>query len=60
MLPLCRFEGNKTIRDQVIEHASCAKVCDRLLVQSDANLTLEILEMLYRDAVLGVGHLLIL
>lgn len=39
----CGFGGNmdEMIRDQIIEHASCSKVRERLLVQSDATLNLE-------------------
>jgi len=39
---MCRFAGNadEMIRDELVEHASCAKVRERLLVQTDANLTL--------------------
>ena len=39
----CGFDGHtdEMIRDQLIEHASCSKVRERLIMQTDATLTLD-------------------
>lgn len=58
LVATCEFAGNtdKMISDQLIEHASCSKVRERLLVQTDANLTLDKAVKLACQVEAAIGH----
>ncbi|XDV20076.1 hypothetical protein PO909_025458 [Leuciscus waleckii] len=54
----CGFAGNtdEMIRDQLIDHASCVKIRERLLIQTEADLTLDTAVKLACQVEAAIGH----
>lgn len=55
---LREFGGNseEMIRDQLIEHSSCPRICEKLLVQTEGNLTLDVAVKMACQVEAAIGH----